>query len=163
MRKVHWRIDFGVRSGDPRAIDTWRAEMLLNPSALNDHLRHPVDATVREAYITFAKAQLPEGLTVRPTGHAYIARELRFEFHGKWLFSAVLNQKWVLWYFRKPAMNAGLLNAEMTRARFPTAESNNKGEIKLRIKTAAEVLGVLDWIASSGVQCSVVASKEHSL
>lgn len=137
--------------------------MLLNPSALNDHLRHPVDATVREAYITLANAQFPEGLTVRPTGHGYIARELRFEFHGKWLFSALLNQKWVLWYFRKPAMNEGLLNGELTRASFPTAESNNRGEINLRIKTAEEGLGILDWIASIGVQCSVVASKEQSL
>ena len=57
--------------------------MLLNPSDLNDHLRHPVEATVREAYITLANAQLPEGLTVRPAGHGYIARELRFELHFK--------------------------------------------------------------------------------
>ncbi len=125
--------------------------MLLNPSALNDHLRHPVDDTVREAYITFAKAPLPKGWTVRPTGHGYIARELRFEFQGKWLFSAVLNQKWILWYFRKPAMNEGLLDAELTCARFPTAESNDRGEIKLRIKTAQEAVGVLDWIVSNGV------------
>lgn len=125
--------------------------MLLNPSVLHDHLSYPNDAAVREAYLTCANARLPEGWTVRAAGHGYIARELRFEAQGKWFFSAVLNQKWVLWYFRKPAMNAGLVDAELTRARFRTAEGNDRGEIKLRIRTPEEALGVLEWISFSEV------------
>ena len=151
MRRQHWRIAFGGRSGDPREIDPWGVEMLLNPSALHDHLRHPIDAAAREAYLTFANARLPEGLTVRATGHGYIARELRFEFQGKWLFSAVLNQKWVLWYFRKPAMNEGLVDPELTRARFQTAERNDRGEIKLRIRSSKEAVDVLEWISINKV------------
>ena len=85
-------------------------------------------------------------MTVRPAGHGSIARELRFELHGLWLFSAVLNQKWVLWYFRKPAINAGLVDAESTRARFPDAQTDDRGEIKLRVKTVEEALGVLERI-----------------
>lgn len=112
--------------------------MLLNPSELEEQMRHPVDDVVREAYLTFAHSQLPEGMTIRPAGHGYIARELRFESQGGWLFSAVLNQKWVLWYFRKPAMRAGLVQADPTRVKFPTAETNIRGEIKLRVMSVKE-------------------------
>jgi hypothetical protein len=55
-----------------------------------------IDGAVRAAYLTFAHARFPDGTTVRPAGHGFIERELRFESKGDRLYSAVLNQKWVL-------------------------------------------------------------------
>ena len=91
--------------------------MLLDPHRLEEQLRAAtaIDAAVRDAYLTFAHAHFPGGTTVRPAGHGYIERELRFEAKGDWLYSAVLNQKWVLWYFRKPALNAGLIDPGKTK------------------------------------------------
>ncbi|WP_229804771.1 hypothetical protein [Neogemmobacter tilapiae] len=123
----------------------------MNPSALEEQLSHLVDDSVREAYLAFAHAWLPEGMTVRPAGHGYIARELRFEADGAWLFSAVLNQKWVLWYFRKPAINAGIVQADQTLARFPTAETSGRGEIKLRVRNVEEARAVLNWFGCGEV------------
>ena len=88
--------------------------MLLDANRLEEQLRDSaaVDVAVRDAYLAFAHAQFLDGTTVRPAGHGYIERELRFEAKGDWLYSAVLNQKWVLWYFRKPALNAGLIDLD---------------------------------------------------
>ena len=37
--------------------------MLLNPSALEEQLSHPVEDAVREAYLAFAHARVPEEMT----------------------------------------------------------------------------------------------------
>lgn len=145
------RIAFHRWDSDLRSINLLGAEMLLNPSALEEQLSHPVEDAVREAYLAFARARVPEGMTVRPAGHGYIARELRFESDGAWFFSAVLNQKWVLWYFRKPAINAGFIQADRTRASFPAAETSERGEIKLRVRNAEDARAVLNWIGCGEV------------
>jgi hypothetical protein len=124
--------------------------MLLDPQRLEEQLREAasVDAAVRDAYLAFAHAQLPDGTTARPAGHGYIQRELRFEARGGWLYSAVLNKKWVLWYFRKPALNAGLVDAGKTKERFPGSEETSRGEIKLRVRSSPEARAVLKWIGA---------------
>jgi hypothetical protein len=120
--------------------------MLLNAAALDAQLADHIDDGVRKAYLTLAHANLPDGMTVRPASHGFISRELRFEANGRWLYSAVLNRKWVLWYFRKPALNAGLVEMVPTRARFPESELTGGGEIKFKFRTAEEANAVLDWI-----------------
>ncbi len=120
--------------------------MLLNAEALDAQLADNVDDDVRKAYLTLAHAKLPEGMTVRLASHGFISRELRFEANGQWLYSAVLNRKWVLWYFRKPAINAGFVQMALTRERFPESEVTGGGEIKLKLRTAGEANAVLDWI-----------------
>jgi hypothetical protein len=84
--------------------------MLVDGDKLEKQLQDAasVEEPVRRAYLLLAHARLPDGLTVRPTGHGYIERELRFEQDGSWNYAAVLNQKWILWYFRKPALAAGV-------------------------------------------------------
>ena len=124
--------------------------MLLDPQRLEEQLRDAtaVDAAVRDAYLICAHAQFPDGTTVRPAGHGYIERELRFEAKGDWLYSAVLNQKWVLWYFRKPALNAGLIDPGKTKERFPASEETSRGEIKLRVRSSPEARAVLKWVGA---------------
>lgn len=123
--------------------------MLSSPEKVEEQLNGPVDASVREAYLTFAHARLPAGMTVRPTGHGYISRELRFEDANGWHYSAVLNKKWVLWYFRRPAIAADIVQEALTMARFPGAETTTRGEIKLRVFDAAQAREVLDWIGAA--------------
>lgn len=124
--------------------------MLLEPQRLEEQLRDTsaVDAAVRDAYLTCARAQFPDGTTVRPASHGYIGRELRFEANGKWLYSAVLNQKWVLWYFRKPALNVRLIDPNQTKERFPATEETSRGEIKLRLNSPSEAHAVLEWVGA---------------
>ena len=124
--------------------------MLLDPHRLVEQLRAAtaIDAAVRDAYLTFAHAHFPGGTTVRPAGHGFIERELRFEANGDWLYSAVLNQKWVLWYFRKPALNAGLIDPGKTKEHFPASEETSRGEIKLRVRSSPEALAVLKWVGA---------------
>jgi len=124
--------------------------MLLDPQRLEEQLRDAsaVDAAVRDAYLACAHAQFPDGTTVRPAGHGYIEWELRFEAKGDWLYSAVLNQKWVLWYFRKPALNAGLIDPGKTKERFPASEETSRGEIKLRVRSSPEARAVLKWVGA---------------
>jgi len=125
-------------------------KMLLDPHRREEQLRAAtaIDAAVRDAYLTFAHAHFRGGTTVRPAGHGYIERELRFEAKGDWLYSAVLNQKWVLWYFRKPALNAGLIDPGKTKERFPASEETSRGEIKLRVRSSPEALAVLKWVGA---------------
>jgi len=124
--------------------------MLLDAHRLEEQLRDSVavDGAVRDAYLAFAHAQFLNGTTVRPAGHGYIERELRFEVKGDWLYSAVLNQKWVLWYFRKPGLNAGLIDRGETKERFPTSEETSRGELKLRVHSSGEASAVLQWIGA---------------
>lgn len=123
--------------------------MLVNPEVLDVHLSdYSGDDCVRRAYMTLAYARLPDGMTVRPASHGFIERELRFEEGERWLYSAVLNRKWILWYFRKPALAAGCILQAATCSRFPGAEISSRGEIKLRLKTPVDAETVLSWIGA---------------
>ena len=76
--------------------------MLVDIKKLEEQLQAPSDATVKEIYRFLANASLPEGITVRPTNHGYISRELRFEIDDRWYYSAVLNQKLSMKYSYNP-------------------------------------------------------------
>ncbi len=128
-------------------------KMLIEADKLNEQVQEPCDATVKEVYLALAHATLPEGLTVRPTGHGYISRELRFETDGKWHYSAVLNKNWVLWYFRRPALKARKTDTGEIQMHFPDAEVTGQGEVKLRIHNMNSALAVLGWIHQN---CSTV-------
>lgn len=106
------------------------------------------NAEVRHAYLTLAEATLPEGMTVRPSSHGFIKKELRFEMDDAWLFSAVLNTGWILWYFRRPAIRLDLVSTEATLARFPESNLSTRGEIKLRIRNRGEAEDVARWIGA---------------
>ncbi len=122
--------------------------MLTSADKIEEQLRCRVDAAVRDAHLILAHAHLPKGMTVRPASHGYIYRELRFEANGRWLYSAVLNQKWILWYFRRPAIKTGLVEADATAAHFPEATATSAGDMKVRLHGAEQVRTVLQWIGA---------------
>lgn len=117
--------------------------MLLDPETFERHLACATDAGVRAAFVTFAHADYPGGLTARMTSKGFISHDLRIEGGGNWYFSAVLNQGWVLWYFRKPAFRDGLADFDKVRAAFPAAHVTPAREISLRVRTADEAQAVI--------------------
>lgn len=123
--------------------------MLLEPEVFARHLACATDAGVRAAFHAFAHADYPGGLTARPTSKGFIAHDLRIEGAGNWYFSAVLNEGWVLWYFRKPAFRDGLANFDRVRATFPQAHVTPSREITLRVRDAATAQAVVAHIRAA--------------
>ncbi|MFN3953344.1 MAG: hypothetical protein ACK4LQ_02755 [Pararhodobacter sp.] len=126
--------------------------MLVDGDKLEKQLQDAksVEEPVRRAYLMLAHARLPGGMTVRPSGHGYIERELRFEKDGSWQYAAVLNQKWILWYFRKPALATGLVDEPGILAQFPDAQRTALGEFKIRLRTPEAASNVLRYIGVQG-------------
>ena len=117
---------------------------------LEDHFaRKEPTPDVREAYRMLANAQLPNGVDVWKGGHGTrIPCELRFgsESNNVSLYRAVLNKNWVLWYFRKPAMTAGLFDVRGVLAGFPNAEQTDLGEVTLKLHNTKDAHDVIKWI-----------------
>lgn len=124
--------------------------MLKDKDKLYAQLAGPVDDSVRAVYLFLAQAKLPDGLTVRPTGHGYIESELRFELNKRWFFSAVLNKSWVLWYFRRPALAELAIAPEELLQIFPSAELTKYDDVKLRIHNLETAYAVLGWVLQNG-------------
>ncbi|TBN46965.1 hypothetical protein EYF88_15730 [Paracoccus sediminis] len=120
--------------------------MLVDDEQLHRQLADPLDDRVRAVYLLLAQAKLPDGFQIRPASNGYIQKELRFEIDERWLFSAVLNKSWVLWYFRKPAFTGPLKDAKMLLRVFPNAELNNKNEVKIRLRDLKDAYAVLGWV-----------------
>jgi hypothetical protein len=123
--------------------------MLKNETRLDEQLSSDLDGSVRSIYLLLAHAKLPSNMTVSPHGHGYISRELRFELDGRWDFSAVLNQSWILWYFRRPVLAALEKTPEDLQCIFPTAELTGQKEVKLRIHDPVTAYAVLGWISQN--------------
>jgi len=123
--------------------------MLLDREKLDEQMLNYTDGPVKSSYLLLAHAKLPEGLTVRPHGHGYISRELRFEFSDRWYFSAVLNKSWVLWYFRRPALKGLGKAPHEVASHFPTAELTGQREVKLRLYDETTARAVLGWISEN--------------
>lgn len=123
--------------------------MLKDEAMLDKQLNSDLDVSVRSIYLLLAHARLPDKMTVRPHGHGYISRELRFETENRWDFSAVLNQSWVLWYFRRPVLGAMKKTPEDICSIFPSAEITGQREVKLRIHDQVTALAILGWITQN--------------
>ena len=123
--------------------------MLKDEAKLDEQLNSEMDKSVRAIYLLLAHARLPDLMTVRPYGHGYISRELRFEVEGRWDFSAVLNKSWVLWYFRRPAFAALEENPEDLLRVFPSAELTGQNELKLRVHDQFTAFAILGWVTQN--------------
>jgi hypothetical protein len=133
----------------PAGKETRQLNVLIDETKLDEQLSSDLDGSVRSIYLLLAHAQLPNNMTVRPHGHGYISRELRFEIEGRWDFSAVLNQSWVLWYFRRPVLAALEKNPEDILSIFPTAQLTGQSEVKLRIHDQVTAYAVLGWVTQN--------------
>ena len=120
--------------------------MLVEAEKLKAQLNGDFDETVRSIYLTLANAKLPGSMTVHPGAHGYISQKLRFEVNSRQYCSAVLNQSWVLWYFRRPAMSDLTIEPEELVQIFVTDELTGQREVKLRIKDIGTAHAVLGWM-----------------
>lgn len=99
----------------------------------------------REAWLWLGNVALPAGWRRDLTENGFIQHDLRFYRGDDWMFSAVLNPGWVLWYCRRPALRLGLVDREAMLAAFPEARWKDKGEVKLRLPDQASAVRLWDW------------------
>lgn len=99
----------------------------------------------RAAWTCLTIAPLPSGWARKLVHKGFLQNDLRFLRGDEWMFSAVLNQGWVLWYARRPAIRAGIVDPDAMRASFPESRIGNDGEIKLRLHDGRAAGSLLDW------------------
>lgn len=104
----------------------------------------------RAAWAVLAEAPLPDGWMRELTSNGFIEHDLRFRRGDDWVFSAVLNDGWVLWYTRKPALRTGLVDEAAMIAAFPEARVNKAGEVLLRLHDDAQAQALWGWLAPAG-------------
>lgn len=88
----------------------------------------------------------------RFTCHAQWKGEIRdfrlYDQTGEQPFSAIINQKWLLFYFRKPAIRGKFDLREQLESMFPTLKENPAGEWTIQIQSSADVDKLFDIIDS---------------
>ncbi|WP_299360008.1 hypothetical protein [uncultured Paracoccus sp.] len=102
-----------------------------------------VSSGAREAWRHLATAPLPPDWTRELCAKGFIEHDLRFRRGTDWMFSAVLNEGWVLWYARRPSIRAGLIDPVQMLSAFPAARRKDEGEVKLRLHDAEEAAALL--------------------
>lgn len=105
------------------------------------------DAEVGAALHVLARAALPAGFTARFVDQGFTLHDLRFECAGHWLYSAVLNQKWALFYVRRPAFREAGLDPQDVLSRFPDARLSARHEVKIRLHDRAAAEKIVALIA----------------
>lgn len=98
----------------------------------------------RAAWDWLGHVGLPPEWRRELTENGFIQQDLRFYRGDDWMFSAVLNQGWVLWYARRPAIRAGLVEAQDMLSAFPTARED-RGEVKLRLHDEDAARALWNW------------------
>ena len=106
------------------------------------------DSEIRSCYLRFAFGfSSIKGMTLRPDSHGYIENELRAYFGDQWYLSAVLNEKWVLFYLRWPAIRDGAYSADVFMGRFAEAETTNAKDVKLRVRDLHAASQVVQFLS----------------
>lgn len=118
----------------------------LNSELYKDWLTHIIDSDSKEAFIYiagFAACLSEYNCHPQFKGKNGPIRDFRFiNAEGKLPFAFIVNQQWLLFYFRKPAISSGRYDLETIKAAFPSVATNEGGEwtIKIRSVHDAKVL-----------------------
>lgn len=107
------------------------------------------DAEAQRAYEEIVAATLPEGLTSYISTQGAIKTVCKIMHGNQYMYSAIPNQKWVLWYFRHSAMKWGFIEREATIEKFPTCNATETGHLRLRLLSTEDAREVLAWIGAS--------------
>jgi len=91
-------------------------------------------------------AELPKlGLTPsHNSGHVQAVR--LHDVADRYLFSWIPNQHHLLFYVRKPALNAAANLRGSAVHRLPRTSENNAGEVTSRLETSQDAQAVLEWL-----------------
>jgi hypothetical protein len=82
-----------------------------------------------------------------PSSHGVI-KDFRFMRGTDWEFAFIPNQKWLLFYFRKPCLNIEKFSKSKILERFPSATENNAGEFTIRVSTLEIAAQISAYIES---------------
>ena len=88
-------------------------------------------------------------LTIEPNIGS-VRTDVHFGFDdGRRPYALIRNKSSLLWYFRKPCLD-DLIPSNVILGAFPDAQTNNKGEVTLRINGEREADHLVRWIAQVG-------------
>lgn len=82
-----------------------------------------------------------------PGSHGVI-KDFRFMRGADWDFAFIPNQKWLLFYFRKPCLNSEKFSKTRVLESFPNAIENNAGELTIRVSTLEMAVRLAAYIDS---------------
>lgn len=82
-----------------------------------------------------------------PDSHGHI-KDFRFLRGNDWDFSFIPNQKWLLFYFRKPCLRLPKYSRDEILARVSGARENNAGEFTVRIENLTAAMHLAGYIES---------------
>ncbi|WCM53257.1 hypothetical protein OH720_09650 [Pseudomonas sp. WJP1] len=80
-----------------------------------------------------------------PSSHGHI-KDLRFLRGNDWDFAFIPNQRWMLFYFRKPCLKLPKYSREEILGRIPGAKETNAGEFTARLKNVNDVMRLAGYI-----------------
>jgi hypothetical protein len=109
-------------------------------------LDRPKDQEVRQALfllITDLKTNSPLSPTFGDHG---VIKDIRFLLSERNYFALTVNDGWLLWYFRRPAISDGLVDTQDVKARFPTAQEKSNSEWAVRIHSFNEATDVANYV-----------------
>lgn len=116
-------------------------------SALKDRfIAKEVDVNVSAAFIFLSSPEHYTNIDTQIKGIGQPKLSLRYIKNGNTPYSAILNKKSILWYFRLPAFKFENLSRDKVMEKFPMAKFNKKGEITLRIINTPQAKELLDWV-----------------
>jgi len=82
-----------------------------------------------------------------PSSHGVI-KDFRFMRGNDWDFAFIPNQQWLLFYFRRPCLNAEKFSKPKIMENFPGATENNAGELTVRVSTLEIAIHLAAYIES---------------
>ena len=82
-----------------------------------------------------------------PSSHGYM-KNFKFMRGTDWDFSFAPNQKWLLFYFRKPSLKFEKYSRAEILGRFPYANETTSGEFTVRVSTLEMAVKIADYIES---------------
>ncbi|MFU3343836.1 hypothetical protein ACM7LD_04565 [Pseudomonas aeruginosa] len=88
-----------------------------------------------------------KGYEFFPSSHGPI-KDFRFLRGNDWDFAFIPNQKWMLFYFRKPCLRFPKYSREEILGRVPGAKENSAGEFTVRIENISSVMRLASYIES---------------
>ncbi len=92
-------------------------------------------------------AAVMRGFECLPDHHGEV-RDFRYYKEGECLFAFIPNQKWLLFYIRKPAQKDAKFAREAVFSVFPEASENNSGEFTVKVSNLAQAIKLNEFITS---------------
>lgn len=109
-----------LRSAGNRELYVEYYDIVLNPEA-------------KQAYsFLVGWASTLRGYDCFPSSHGHI-KDFRFVHDEDWDFAFIPNQKWLLFYFRKPCFRFSKYARQEILQRFPAANETGSGEFTIKI------------------------------